>query len=127
MADVINNDLVKQTLLINGIELEDEDLPYISYGDLDEVDLDNFSKLIQRLSSTGMIPRTQETLNEILEKSGFDFRITEEHLKPDGTLKEELFPSSDSKSGEGMKTPFEGTSTGGGSTDDKSTSNSENT
>lgn len=132
IADVINEDLVKQTLEINGIFLEDEFIPKITYGDLDEVDFDNFSKLIQRLSSVGMLPRTLETVNEILEKSGFKHRLTQEDLDKESeldsnVLSNELFPNSESKSGEGNETPFEGTSKGGGTSGDKSVSNSENT
>lgn len=123
ISDVINKDLVPQTLALNGIYLDEEDMPFISYGDLDEVDLDNFSKLIQRIASTGYLPKTKEIINEILDKAGFDFRIDSNTSEEDFI---NMFPDSKSRSGDGMKTPFEGTSEGGGETTDSSIANTEN-
>ncbi|MCK5610883.1 hypothetical protein KAR91_53915 [Candidatus Pacearchaeota archaeon] len=123
MSDVINNDLIPQTLAANGYHFPKVDMPQIHFKDLDDIDMDVFSKFVQRVASTGFLPRTTEIINEVLDRGGFTHR-----LDGDEELDETLFPSTAaSKAGEGMKTPGEGTSTGGADTSDSSVSNGENT
>jgi len=106
IADVINNDLVPQTLIINGMFLDKEDMPKLTYSDLDEVDYDNFSKLIQRVASVSYLPRTPQVINEILEKSGFEYRVD-----PDAELDTSVFPAEmASQSGDGLKGAGDGAS-----------------
>lgn len=125
IADVINNDLVPQTLLLNGWDLAKEDMPTLSYTDLEQIDLDVFSKFIQRLGAVSMLPNDPKLLNEIYEKVKFDYRL-DDKLEVGSEEFMNLFPKYQSRSGDGM---VEGMSNGTGeSTDgaDDSISNKEN-
>jgi len=64
IQDVLNNDLVKQLFAMNGVS-PDVKLPKLVYGDLDEVDLDEFSKAIQRIGSVGGLERDRPVMNKI--------------------------------------------------------------
>lgn len=66
IQDVLNNDLVKQLFAMNGVA-PDVKLPKLVYGDLDEVDLDEFSKAIQRIGSVGGLERDRPVMNKIRE------------------------------------------------------------
>ena len=114
IAGVLNQDLVAQTFKKNG--WKDTVLPEIIFEDLDEEDLDEFSKMIQRIASVGYLPRDKEVIYEVAKRTGFD--------NPERKF-ESLFPESSSRSGDGMKSAGEGTSNQVGGSD-KSTSNKEN-
>lgn len=64
LQDVINGDLVRQLFALNG-ERPDAKLPVLKFGDLDEVDLDEFSKAIQRIGSVGGLERDRPMMNKI--------------------------------------------------------------
>lgn len=64
IQDVLNNDLVKQLFAMNGVP-PNVKLPKLVYGDLDEVDLDEFSKAIQRIGSVGGLERDRPVMNKI--------------------------------------------------------------
>lgn len=49
---------------MNGVS-PDVKLPKLIYGDLDEVDLDEFSKAIQRIGSVGGLERDRPVMNKI--------------------------------------------------------------
>lgn len=111
ITDVVNSDLIPQTLEINGWgDLEGEDIPQLTYGDLDELDLDDFSKFLQRVASVGLLPRDPEFVNEILERAGLDYRLPDD-LKLGSTEYDNLFTSAESRAADGMKTAGQGTST----------------
>lgn len=123
IVDTLMKDLVKQTLELNGFNLPEGQIPLLRYTNLDAVNADEFSKMIQRTASVGFLPRTPEIINEVLDKSGFDYRI-DKGIPNDDFLK--MFPTEmQSKSGEGMKTAGPGTAKSpvGG---DASVSNKEN-
>ncbi|MCP4341356.1 MAG: hypothetical protein GY799_21375 [Desulfobulbaceae bacterium] len=133
MSDVIDNDLVPQTLAVNGwADIPKEKMPKLTYTDLDQVDIDNLSKLVQRLGSVNFLPRTKETVNEILEKAGFKYQLSDEDIEGSelftaNTLYPELFTENESGASEGMEEGSPsgtGNATGGG---DSSVSNKENT
>lgn len=108
MARTITKDLVSQTLSLNGFNLTPEEYPQLRYSELDATDADVFSKLIQRVASVGYLPRTPELVNEILDTAGFDYRVEESIGKEEF---DKLFPSDmQSRAGDGMKTPGDGTS-----------------
>lgn len=121
IAGVLNQDLVAQTYKLNG--WDDIDQASIVYEDLDEEDLDIFSKLVQRIASTGYLPRDKQTITEIAKRAGFD--NPERFLSMSDEEFDKLFPEATSRSGDGMKSAGEGTSNKVGG-DDKSTSNTEN-
>lgn len=122
IAEVINQDLIPYTFKYNG--WDDTELPKMVYKDMDEEDLDELGKLVQRIASVGYLPRDQKTVAQILDRAGFEggasiLEMSDEDFK-------KLFPETDSKAGEGMKTAQDGTGKGGGKTTDNSTSNNEN-
>lgn len=55
ISDVINRDLVPQTLALNGWRFSAEEMPKITYGDIEDRDLDVLSKYLQRVAATGLI------------------------------------------------------------------------
>lgn len=122
ITSVINDDLIPQTFALNG--WDDTVFPKITHSDIDEEDLDEFSKLIQRLGSSGYLPRTKNIVTQIVDRSGFTG--SEEIEDMDDEKFEESFPNSTSRAGDGMK---EGMPSGTGGADgggDSSTTNNEN-
>jgi len=108
IVDVIQEQLVPQTLKVNGFDLKREEYPVLTYSDLDEEDIDQLGKLVQRLASTNMIPRTKETVNEILERSGFKYRLQDGDVEKDNlftanTVHPEIFSDNESGASEGME------------------------
>lgn len=94
-------------------------LPSLSVEDLEAVSLEEVSKFVQRIASTGFLPRTPEVINKILDVFGLD------PLAPDTDL-DDVLTATTSRAGDGMATPFEGTSKGGGETNDASAKNLDN-
>lgn len=119
ILDVINRDLVIQTLLVNGWDLSKEEIPYITFEDLDERDLDELGKYIQRVASVGAL-EVSESLSEALLETA---RLPK--VNRDKPIDPELTSGGSSDAGRGMKTAGEGNSTGI-SSDDKSVTNQEN-
>lgn len=64
IQDVLNNDLIPQLFALNGVHPA-VPLPKFQYGDLDKVDLDEFSKAIQRMGSVGAIEFDRPIANKI--------------------------------------------------------------
>jgi len=67
IQDTLNNDLIPQLFALNGEILTAKELPKLCYGDLDEVDLDEFSKAIQRMGSVGALELDRDMANKIRE------------------------------------------------------------
>lgn len=118
IRDVLNEDLVKQTYILNGWPLER--MGKLDYDNLDDVDLESLSKAFQRYSSTGLLELDREVLNSVRESVGID------PLPLDMEPQTEILTGATSKSGEGMKTAGEGTSLSPNGTD-TSSNNLENT
>lgn len=104
IAEVFNNDLIPQLFKLNGYPT-DEELPTLEFGELDKIDMDEFSKAIQRIMSVGGIEVDRPVLNRIRESIGVEIRDIDEPVNWDE------IPNSTSRAGDGMKTPGEGTST----------------
>jgi len=108
IVDVVQEQLVPQTLKVNGFDLPKEQYPVLTYSDLDQISEDSFSKLVQRIASVNMLPVTKEVINEILEKSGFKYRLTDGDIDKDklftaNTLYPGIFGENESGAGEGMQ------------------------
>lgn len=106
IADTLNQSLVPLLWKMNGWNTDR--LPKIKFGDISGASLEEFSKAIQRLSSTNCLELSRANLNKINEVMGFEKRPDDEPVNPD------LFPgvmaAMSSMSGEGMKSPVgEGT------------------
>lgn len=120
IADTLNYDLVPQTFKLNG--WSDKELPKFEYGELTEIDLEEFSKAIQRIFSVNAIEADRPVMNKIRTSVfGVDPKPEDEAIN-----KEEL-PQQESRSGDGMaKGSGNGTSDSAASTD-TSSNNADNT
>jgi hypothetical protein len=122
IADVLNNDLIPQLFALNG--WTDEELPKFIAGDIEEVSMEEFSKLIQRVASVGLIEIDREVLNKIREVMGVSTKPRDEPVD------KENLTGADSKAGAGMEVGRSGNGTatigGKGSKKDSSAGNSEN-
>lgn len=85
IQDVLNNDMVKQLFAMNGVA-PDVKLPKLIYGDLDEVDLDEFSKAIQRIGSVGGLERDRPVMNKIREALKIVKRPDDEPVKEEDIM-----------------------------------------
>lgn len=118
IVSVLQKQIVEQLAKLNG--WSEEDTPVMAASDVEEVDLDDFSKAIQRVMAVGGVEGRRDEFN-VIRKNVFG-------LEPVEGDASELVEGvgSDSKSGEGMK---EGMSNGTGSSssgNDDSIGNTEN-
>ena len=102
ICNVLNQHLIPLLAKLNGWDLSR--LPTIVIDDLESVSLEEVSKYIQRLASVGFLPQTLDVVNKGLNLLGL------EDLPVDTDLTEVL-PDKSSRSGDGMKTAGDGTST----------------
>lgn len=100
ILEVLNYDLIPQLLALNNYKLSQEDMPYIETTDVADIDMESYSKMVQRLTSVGLIPKTPDMVNEILAKAGFDYRIADDLTQDE--LEAILSPNT-SRSGDGME------------------------
>ena len=96
---VINNDLIRQIYELNGWDTSR--MCKIDYENLSEVDLESYSKAVQRMLSTSGIPVNLDVVNRNLDMLGVD------RLPEDMTMEElkEIMPDYTSKSGKGFSAP----------------------
>ncbi|MNQ86003.1 hypothetical protein D3C85_1011840 [compost metagenome] len=119
----LNHDLVRQLFELNGFDTDI--LPEITYGSISKDSLDEVGKFIQRVSAVGMMPKTPETINWVMNQAGIPYTVDEDLDQEE--LSELLTPET-SKSGQGMEKGLpSGTGNADGSSGDSSTSNTENT
>ncbi|MNF36765.1 hypothetical protein D3C84_176670 [compost metagenome] len=110
IEDVLNTDLVRQLFALNGHTL-DEELPKLKYGELDRIDLEEFSSAVQRIFSVGGVEFDREVANRVRKALGVKEKPVDEPID------KESIPNSDSRAGDGMKTPGDGTSKKPGGSD----------
>ena len=117
IVQVFNEDLIKQIYELNSWDTSRR--CKIEYDGVEDVDLDNFSKAIQRIGATGFLPKNVDVVNKILSQ----LDITT--LGEDADL-ESLLPEKTTRAGDGMQSGM-GNGTGDGTIGtDTSTSNMEN-
>lgn len=123
IQDVLNNDLIPWIYKMNG--WRDEKLPKFVYGDLDEIDLEAYSKAIQRIKAVGLIAPTAKNVNHIAEILDLPDEVDEEMDQEELNV---LLGKPTSRSGDGMSTSTGGLNGTGGSApeDDNSSMNPEN-
>jgi len=122
IADVLNNDLIPQIFSLNG--WSDTELPKFVPGDLDNVDMSDFSAFIQRIGAVGLLEVDRPLLNKIREVGGIP-------LKPeDSPVDTDNLTGNASRSGDGMAAGKSGNGTadigGDSSGKDNSVANKEN-
>lgn len=124
IVEAINRNLIPQFLALNDIRLADEDMPRLKPGLIQEVDMEGFSKFVQRIGAVGYLPKTKEVINKILEVGGFDY-VIEEDMTQEELMK--ILGENESGAGEGMTRGTNGNGTGKNSAArDNSVSNNEN-
>lgn len=114
ICSVINNDLIKQTYELNGWDTSR--MGFMDYDNLENDDLESFSKAVQRFASTSVIEVDRAVLNRVRESIGVD------PLPLDQEPNKEYMPKATSRSGDGMAvgTTGNGTSTSTSGTDTSS-------
>lgn len=112
----INNDLIRQVYELNGWDVSRR--CKVDVEGFDQESLDELGKYIQRVTSVGLMPKTEEVVNLVLNKLGLD-------NLPEGTDINELLSDNTSRAGDGFTTPGEGTATNV-SGNDTSSLNTEN-
>lgn len=118
ITTVINNDLIPHTFRLNG--WDDEQLPYVKHGDLEELSLEDLGKYIQRVVSVGAMEVDKDVSDHLRNR----IRVEDEPTRP---LDDRFKPDGESRAGDGQRTSGPGTSTSANGQDDDSVSNSENT
>lgn len=116
IVQTFNDDLVKQIYELNGWDTSRRCT--IEYDGVEDIDLENFSKAIQRIGATGFLPKNLDVVNKILAS------LDIETLDEDANL-DELLPEKTTRAGDGMQSGM-GNGTGEGSNTDTTTSNTEN-
>lgn len=114
IVNVINNDLIKQTYELNGWDTAR--MGSMDYDNLENDDLESFSKAVQRFASTSVIEVDRAVLNRVRESIGVD------PLPLDQEPNKEYMPKATSRSGDGMAvgTTGNGTATSAVGTDTSS-------
>jgi hypothetical protein len=100
IVQTFNLDLIKHLYELNSWDVSR--MCELDFEGFEDVDLDSFSKSIQRIGSVGYLPRTLDVVNDILRKHGLD-------ALPEGTELDDILPEKTSKASEGMKTAADGT------------------
>lgn len=122
--EVINNDLIPQTLALNGMLPEDGIYPEICHGDLDKRDLAVLGKFIQNVVAVKAMEVDEEFSDWLREEAGAPL------VNRDKPLEKEMLSGGEeddapSRSGDGLTTNGTGTSTepGGADTTDSNGDN----
>ena len=92
IAEVIQNDLIRQTYELNNWSTER--MGTFDYDGIEPADLDTFSSAIMRMGASGYVPYTLDVINAVLGNLGID-------PLPEGTVLEDILPESKSRSGDG--------------------------
>lgn len=124
IAEVLNSDLMLSLYTMNGWDATN--LPKFVYQEIEEIDIEEFSKAVQRIFSTSAIEVDREVLNRVRESIGVAPLPDDEPVHTDQLPA--MMTGQTSGAGEGMAvgTSGNGTSKGGGSKQNTSDNNSNN-
>ena len=117
IAEVIQNDLIRQTYEINSWPTDR--MGKLDFDNLDNTDVESLSKYLQRVASVGLLEKDRAVLNAVRQGIGID--PLPEDLEP----QLDLITPETSRASDGMTSPGEGTSTNV-SGQDTTSMNSEN-
>lgn len=143
VVQVLNDDLIRQIYELNGWDASRR--CKIDYEGFSDIDLESFSKAVQRMAAVSMLPRTPEVVNQILKQIGLDDlpdnadidslfpqevmakeQMQQDQENTDATLAAKTSAGT-SKAGQGMKQGMPGgTGKATGSSGDASANNSDN-
>ena len=94
ICDTLNNDLIKQTYLLNGWDASRR--CRIDYDNLEAPNMEEFSKYVQRVASVGFMTKDLDTVNKVRENMGLD-------ELPEGADLDKLLTDNTSRASDGMK------------------------
>lgn len=120
IVQVINEDLIRQIYELNSWDVTRR--CEVDFEAFEDIDLEGYSKAIQRIAAVGYLPRNLDVINSVMTSLGLD-------SLPEETTQEELeamLPDKTTRSGDGMQ---EGLPSGTGqavASDDTSANNLEN-
>lgn len=97
IRDVLNSELIPFLFRLNG--WREEQYPTFEFGDLEDADLEAFSKAIQRIKAVGLIAPTAGNVNHIAEVLKLPDRVAGDMEQDDLN---ELLGKPTSRSGDGM-------------------------
>ena len=121
IQDVINRDLVPQTLALNGWRFSAEDMPKLQFGEVEARNLDDLSKFVQRTAASGALS-VDTKLDNALRKAA-DLPEADYGSPMPASANE----GNTSRSGDGLTEGMpSGTGDADGSNGDDSVSNNEN-
>ena len=109
ILEALNENLLPQLLALNDMRLSESEMPFVKAGNIVDVDMEGFSKAIQRIGAVGYLPKTPEVINRILEVMGIDMKI-EDDISQDELLK--MLGEDTSRAGDGMTKGSSGNGTG---------------
>lgn len=109
ILEALNENLLPQLLALNDIRLPETEMPYVKAGEIVDVDMEGFSKAIQRIGAVGYLPKTPKVINRVLEVLGIDEKI-EEDISQEDLMK--LLGEDTSRAGDGMTKGSSGNGTG---------------
>lgn len=124
IQEVLNSDLMRSLYAANGWECTN--LPTFVYADIEEVDLESFSKAIQRIFSTSAIEVDRQVMNRVREAIGVPAKPADEPVDVDNLPANMSGVSSKSGAGMEVGTTGNGTSKGGDNGQDSSANNADN-
>ena len=110
IAEVIQNDLIRQTYEINSWPTDR--MGKLDFDNLDNTDVESLSKYLQRVASVGLLEKDRAVLNAVRQGIGID--PLPEDLEP----QLDLITPETSRASDGLATPFEGTRTSDGGQND---------
>lgn len=99
IADVINSDLIPQTFALNG--WTDTEFPKITFGDFDRPAMEEFSKMLQRVASVGLVEFDRPVANLVREYIGVPVKEEDEPIDQEALTNQ----GGTSKSGAGFTSP----------------------
>lgn len=103
IAEVIQNDLIRQTYEINSWPTER--MGKLDFDGLDNTDIESLSKYLQRVASVGLLEKDRAVLNAVRQGIGID------PLPEDLPPQQDLLTPETSRASDGMATAGEGTAT----------------
>lgn len=118
IIEVLNRDLIRQIYTLNNWDASR--CCKLDVEGFEDLDLETFSKAIQRIKSVALLPSTLDVTNNIMRSLGLD-------ELPENTTQEELdklLGDSTTRAGDGMKTAGDGTSNSNFNSNDGNLENS---
>jgi len=103
IAEVIQNDLIRQTYEIN--LWSTERMGKLDFDGLDNTDIESLSKYLQRVASVGLLEKDRAVLNAVRQGIGID------PLPEDLPPQQDLLTPETSRASDGMVSPGDGTAT----------------